>query len=130
MTITNIHRHAVELSEPTMRAVQLLSRLDHVTPERFIDHLVMEFLELRCDEIEAPDTPRPHRRRGPAQVIDLATERGRRRLAAGRAAFDVHTRSQALRDRSALLRARSLEARRMCDLALRSWRAPLAAGAR
>jgi hypothetical protein len=127
MTITNIHRHAVDLSEPTMRALRLLCRLDDVTPERFIDRLVMEFLDLRWDEIEdAQRTPAPRRRRAPARVIDLAAERSRRRVAAGRAAFDVHVRSRALRDYSLLLRARSLVARRKCDLALESWPVPRA----
>ena len=98
MNVRRFDRRRVELSDAAMRALQTIAYLDHLTAGEALERLVMDFLELRWDEISEIEeaVPAPPAR-PPAKVIDLETHRRRLSLGRARQMRDVMQRSQALR---------------------------------
>jgi hypothetical protein len=114
MNVRRFDRRRVELSDAAMRALQTIAYLDHLTAGEALERLVMDFLELRWDEISEMEEAMPAPpARPPATVIDLETRRSRQGLERARQMRDVMQRSHALRAHSLRLceRARSMRTR-------------------
>jgi len=111
MNLRRFDRRKVELSDAAMRALQTIASLDHLTAGEALERLIMDFLELRWDEIsEMEEMMPPPPARPPAKVIDLERRRSRMALDRTTRIRDVMQRSQALREHSSSLcqRARSM----------------------
>jgi len=124
MNVRRFDRRKVDLSDGAMRALQLIAALDRVTPREALERLIMDFLELRWDEISEMDEARPApSARPPAKVIDLETRR--QGLERAQQMRDVIQRSQALRAHAVRLceDARSMrrQACQQLDNAERVW---------
>jgi len=111
MNVRRFDRRKVDLSDAAMRALQTIASLDRLTAGEALERLIMDFLELRWDEIsEMEDAMPAPPTRPPAKVIDLVTRRSRNGVERARRIGDVMQRSQALREHSSRLceRARSM----------------------
>src|SRR5437879_13676843 len=80
MNVRRFDRRKVDLSDAAMRALQTIAHLDHLTAGEALERLIMDFLELRRDEISAmePTMPAPLTRRPPAKATDIEAHRRRR----------------------------------------------------
>src|SRR5262249_59980856 len=120
MNLRRLDRRKVEMSDAAMRALQTIASLDHLTAGEALERLIMDFLELRWDEItEMEEMMPPRPARPPAKVIDLGMRRSRKAVDRAHEIHDVIQRSRALRE---LFRA----ATRACPIR-ENLRAPAAA---
>ncbi len=123
MNVRRFDRRKVDLSDAAMRALQTIAQLDHLTAGEALERLIMDFLELRWDEISEMEQtmPVPLTRR----LIDIEAHRSRRSLQRTHQIGDVMQRSQALRAHSVRLceRARAVRtvARQQLRDADRAW---------
>jgi len=100
------------MSDAAMRALQTIASLDHLTAGEALERLIMDFLELRWDEItEMEEMMPPRPARPPAKVIDLGMRRGRKAVDRANQIRDVVQRSLALRERASRLCERARSAR-------------------
>src|SRR5882672_10897506 len=99
MNVRRFDRRKVDLSDAAMRALQTIAHLDHLTAGKALERLIMDFLELRWDEISEMEQtmPVPLTRRPLTKVIDIEAYRSRRGLQRTHQIGDVMQRSQALR---------------------------------
>ena len=111
MNVRRFDRRKVDVSDAAMRALQTIACLDHVTAGEALERLIMDFLELRWDEVSEMDEAMPAPPTRPAaKVIDIETRRSRQGLDRASQVRDVMQRSHALREHSSRLceRARSM----------------------
>src|SRR5947208_16828791 len=101
MNVRRFDRRKVDLSDAAMRALQTIAHLDHLTAGEALERLIMDFLELRWDEISEMEQTMPVRltRRRTPKVIDIEAHRSRRSLQRPPQAGQVMERSQAPRAR-------------------------------
>ena len=112
MNVRRLDRRRVEVSEPTLRALQVLAQLDRLTTGEVLERLVLDFVELRWDEVSVLEVAAlPPSKRPPAKVIDLDTHRRRETLRKSCQIGDVVERSRALRAHSDRLCERSRSVR-------------------
>src|SRR5215470_13878883 len=112
MNLRRLDRRKVEMSDAAMRALQTIASLDHLTAGEALERLIMDFLELRWDEItEMEEMMPPRPARPPAKVIDLGMRRGRKAVDRANQIRDVVQRSLALRERASRLCERARSAR-------------------
>ena len=114
MNLRRFDRRKVEMSDAAMRALQTIASLDRLTAGEALERLIMDFLELRWDEISEMEEMMPPRpARPPAKVIDLRRRRTRKAVDRVNEIPDIIERSRALREVSSHLRehARSVRTR-------------------
>jgi len=112
MNLRRFDRRKVEMSDAAMRALQTIASLDRLTAGEALERLIMDFLELRWDEISEMEEMMPPRpARPPARVIDLEMRRGRKAVDRANQIRDVVQRSLALRERASRLCERARSAR-------------------
>src|SRR5215467_12834651 len=90
MKVRRIDRRKVELPDRAIRALQLLAHLDRITPQEMLERLIVDFLELRWEDVHAAEqavTPAPKGK--PAKVIDLDHRRRRQDLSNAGSIRDV-----------------------------------------
>jgi hypothetical protein len=121
MNVRRFDRRKVDLSDAAMRALQTIAHLDHLTAGEALERLIIDFLELRWDEISEMEQtmPVPLTRRPPAKVIDIEAHRSRRSLQRTHQIGDVMQRSQALRAHSVRLCERARAVRTVARQQLR-----------
>ena len=121
MKVRRIDRRKVELPDRAIRALQLLAHLDRITPQEMLERLIVDFLELRWEDVSAVEqvvTPPPKGK--PAKVIDLDDRRKSRIFEQALTIHNVVERSQALRAHSTRLCERSQRVRHQARQSMRN----------
>jgi hypothetical protein len=75
--------HSVSLAAPTYHALALVARIDRISPQEIVEHILGSYLEGRLGEIRDARRKWEAAREGRGQVIDLASHRSGRQTDRG-----------------------------------------------